>query len=96
MPGAAPSSAPNLAAASTRVALVAVHAVIDVAIDVRVVEVRRVVAAMALRALEDRVVVRIGVACGAHAVGVAVINRELRVLRMVEGCRRPGSRRVAG
>ena len=51
---------------------------------------------MATGALEDRVVVRIGVARGAHVVGVAVIRRERRVLRVIERRARPGRRVVAG
>ena len=78
------------------VALVAVHAVIDVAVDLRVVEIVRVVATMALCALEDRIVVRIRMARGAHAVRVAVSDREARVLRVVEVRRSPRGSRVAG
>ena len=59
-------------------------------------EISGIVAAMTARALEDRIVVRVGVACGANAVGVAVVRRELRVLGVVEGCARPCSGVVAG
>ena len=50
--------------------------------------------AMATGALEDGIVVRVGVAGGAHVVGIAVIGRERRVLRVVEGGARPGRRVV--
>ena len=39
---------------------------------------------MAIGALENRVVIRIGVARRAHPIGVAVIDGELRVLRVIE------------
>jgi len=77
------------------VALVAVHAVIDVAVDLRVVEIVRVVATMALCALEDRIVVRIRMAGRAHAIRVSVSDRKARVLRVVEVRRNPRSGRVA-
>ncbi len=51
------SDGQHVSALSARVALVAVHAVVDIAVDARVPEVRRVIAAVALRALEDRIVV---------------------------------------
>ena len=54
-------------------ALVAVHAVVHIPADVRVMEIGRVPAPMATRALENRVVVRIRVAGGTNAVSVAVI-----------------------
>ena len=84
-----------LTAATAGVALVAIDAVVHIPVHLRVVEVRRVIATMALRALEDRVVVRICMASRAHAICVAVARRELRVLRMVERRRRPACGRVA-
>jgi len=53
-------------------ALVAVHAVVDIPADVRVTEIGRVPAPVATRALENRVVVRIRVAGRAHAVSIPV------------------------
>ena len=76
--------------------MVAVHAVVNVPVHIRMAKVGRVIAAMALGALEDRVVIRVGMARRAHAVGVAVRNRELGVLRVVKRRWRPGSRRMAG
>ena len=58
-------------------------------------EVGRVVIAMATGALENGVVRRIRVACRAHTIRIAVRDGERRVLRMVEGCTRPGCSRVA-
>lgn len=64
--------------------LVAVNAVVDVSRHVWVLEVTGVVASMAARALEYRVVVGINVARGADAVGVAMGDGERRVLGVVE------------
>ena len=74
-------------------ALVAVHAVIDIPADIRVLEVGCVAAAMATRALKNGVVVRIGVAGGAHAVGIAVIHGKPG---MVESGSRPRRGGMAG
>ena len=76
-------------------ALVTVNAVVHIPIYVRVAEVVRVIAAMAGRALEYRVVVRIRMARGANAVGVAMVDRKLRVLRVIERRTSPGGRGVA-
>jgi len=73
--------------------LVAVDAVVDISGHVVVVEVVCIVAAMASRALEDGVVVRVDMAGRAHAAGVAVARRKLCVLRMVK-CRARPSRGV--
>jgi len=62
------------------VTLVAVDAVVHVSTDARVTEIRRVIVPMAPRALEHRIVIRIGVAGGTDAVGAAVIQREVRVI----------------
>ena len=77
-------------------ALITINAVVDISADIRVVEIGRVIAAMASGALKDGVVVRISVARGAHVIRIAVIRREPRVLRVIE--RGPGPRRrvVAG
>jgi hypothetical protein len=57
-------------------ALVAVNAVVHIPANIRVIEIRRVVASMATRALEDQVVVRIGVANRADSIRIPVIERE--------------------
>jgi len=74
-----------------RMALIAVNAVVDVARDLLMAEVVGVIAAVASGALEDRIVARVRVARQAHAVGIAMVDGELRVLRMVERSIRPGS-----
>ena len=58
-------------------------------------EIVRVVAAMAIRALEHGIVIRVRVARGADTVGVAVIDRELCVLGVIESRTRPGGSVVA-
>ncbi len=78
------------------VALIAIDAVVDVPRNVVVLEIVGVIAAMASRALEDGVVVRIRMARGAHVIGVAVAGRELRVLSVIECGPRPRCRVVAG
>ena len=83
----------NLATTLTSgMALIAINAVVDIAGHIIVLEIRRVVSAMAACALEYRVVIGIGVTCRADAVGIAVTSRELRVLRVVEArsCPRRG------
>ena len=60
-------------------ALITVNAVVNVSVHIGVVEIVCIIATMAGGALEDRVIIRVDVARGAHTVGVAVINRELRV-----------------
>src|SRR5258708_4986121 len=80
---------------SARVALVTVNTVVHITVYIRVAEVVRVVAAMAGRALEYRVIVRICMARGANAVSVAMVDRELRVLRVIERRTSPGGRVVA-
>ena len=64
--------------------LVTVDAVVDIPRHVVVLEIVRVIAAMASRALEDGVIVRVDVAGRANSARIAVVNRELRVLCMVE------------
>ena len=75
--------------------LVTVDAVVHVPIDLRVLEVIRIVAAMAAGALEDRIVIRVGMARGANTVCIAMVNRELGVLRVIEGGTGPGGGVVA-
>jgi len=72
-------------------ALVTVHAVVHIPADVRVMEIVRVPAPMATRALENRVVGWTRVAGGTNAVSIAVINVEPGV---VERCAGPCSRVV--
>ena len=77
-------------------ALVTVNAVVHVPVHVRVVEIVRVVIAMASRALENRVVTAVYVTRGALPVCVAVVDRESRVLRVIECCSRPCAGGVTG
>ena len=76
-------------------ALITINAVVDIPAHFVVLEIGRVIATMTTGALEHRIVVGIGMARRTDAVGVPVINWELRVLSMVESCARPGSRIVA-
>ena len=85
-----------LSAAAARMALVTVDAVVHIPVHVVVLEIIRVIAAMTSGALEDGVVVRIGVAGRAHIAGIAMAGRESCVLRVIEGRTRPGRRVVAG
>ena len=62
----------RLSADATRMALVTVDAVVHIPVYVRVLEIVRVIVAMAARALEDRVVTTVNVARGALAACVAV------------------------
>jgi len=73
-------------------ALITIHAVIHIPADVRVMEIGRVPAPMATRALENRVIVRIRVAGRAHTVSVPMGHWEPG---MVERCPRPRSCVVA-
>ena len=75
--------------------LVTVDAVVDIARHIVVLEVLRVIAAMTSSALEDGVVVRIGVARRAHIAGIAVAGREWRILRVVKAGAAPGRGVVA-
>ncbi len=67
------------------VALVAVHAVVHVSVDAPMIAVS-VRLGMAIRALEDNVIRRVGVAGRADAIRVAVIHGEPGV---IEGCTQP-------
>jgi hypothetical protein len=73
-------------------ALITIHAVVHITADVRVAEIGRVPAAVALRALENQVVRRIDMARSAHPIGVPVIHGEIS---MIECCASPGCRGVA-
>ena len=77
-------------------ALITVNAVVDVPVHFVVLEIVRVVVAMASGALEDRVVTTINVAGGALAVCVAMIGWESCVLRVIECGSCPCARGVAG
>ena len=77
-------------------ALVTVNAVVHVAVHFVVLEIVRVVVAMAARALEDRIVTSVNVTRGALAVCVAVVGWESRVLRVIECGSSPCARGVAG
>lgn len=83
------------AAPAALVTLVAIDAVVHIPANLLVVEVSGVVAAVAACALEYGVVIGINVTGSANAVGVAMVDRELGVLRMVEGRARPSRGVVA-
>ena len=85
-----------LASVAARMALVTVNAVVHIPVHVRVAEVSGVVAAMAGRALENGVVIRIRMARGANTVGVAMVDWESRVLRVIERRTSPCGRVMAG
>lgn len=65
------------------VALVAVHAVVHIPLHATMVLVRLRLR-MAIRALENRVVIRIRMARRAHSIGIAMVDRELCVLRVIK------------
>ena len=70
--------------------MITVNAVVDVSGHIVVLEVVRVISAMTACALEDGVIIGIGMACRADVVRIAVARRELGVLRMVERSPGPG------
>lgn len=78
------------------VALVTVHAVVDVPTHIGMVEVGRVVISMASSALEDRIITRVGMAGSAHAIRISVIGREVRVVERGPSPGRCGVARGAG
>lgn len=82
----------SLAPATVAVAAVAVHAVVDVSTHVLMLAVRARLS-VAIRALEDRVVVRIGMAGGAYPIRTAMIHVEPG---MVESGSQPAGRAVTG
>jgi hypothetical protein len=84
---------PPGATALVLMALIAIYAVVHIPAHVRVTEVCRVPASVALRALENQVVRGVNMAHSAHAVGVAVIHGEIGV---IECCAGPGCGGVAG
>ena len=77
-------------------ALVAVDAVVNVTTNVRVAEIGRIIVPMASRALEHRIVTRIRVAGGTNAIGSAVVQREVRVIKRCPRPRGCGVARRAG
>ena len=77
------------------VALVAVNAVVDIARHLIVLEIIRIISAMASGALEYGVVIGICVARRADSTRITVSDRERRVLRMVEYRAGPRCRVVA-
>ena len=76
-------------------ARVAVHAVVHISVHVGVIEVGCVVAAVAARAREHRVICRVRVASRANTVGAAMGGREERVIRRWQRRLQPSSRVVA-
>ena len=78
-------------------ALVAVVAVVHIPTHVRMAELRRVPAAVAIRTLEHLVVVRIGVTGRADAIRISVIRRKIRVIERGSGpCRGGVASRTGG
>lgn len=73
--------------------LVTIGAVVDIASHIGVIEIGSVVVAMATRALEHGVVTRVRMASRADTVGVAVIGREIGVIKRRTS---PCGGRVAG
>ena len=71
------------------VTLVAIHAVVHIAADIRVMEIGCVPAAMTIGALEDRVVALVLVAGSANPISVAMIHREECVILRGQGRRYP-------
>ena len=82
-----------LAPTAVFVALVAVHAVVDIPTNVGMLEIGCVIVAVATGALEHGVVARVRVAGCANTVCVAVIRREVSVIERGSG---PAGRGVAG
>ena len=70
-------------------ALVAIYAVVNISRHSVVLEVIGVISAVATRALKYGIVIRIGMASGAHVVRVAVAGWELCVLCVIEGSAGP-------
>jgi len=69
-------------------ALIAINAVVDIAANALVFLVGLRLS-VTVRTLEDRVIVRIDMARGADAISIAVIDRERRVLRVIERSLQP-------
>jgi len=81
----------RLAASAVAVALVAIHAVVNVSADIPVFRIG-VRFCVAIGALENAVVTGVGMASRADSIGVAMIGREPGV---IEGRTQPTGRRVA-
>ena len=73
----------QLASLTVTVTLITIHAVVDISVNAPVIGVSLRLA-MAVGALEDGIVIRVDVARGTHAVCIAVIHGEWRVLGVVE------------
>jgi len=69
---------------SVLMALVTIDVVVDIPGNFVVMKVVRVVSTVAARALENGVIIRMGVTGGAHVVGIAVTGWEWRVLRVTK------------
>ncbi len=65
---------------------VAVHAVVDISVHVRVIEVGCIVAAVATGARKHRVIRRVRMARGADTVRITVVQIEERVVSGRQGC----------
>lgn len=76
--------------------LITVNAVVDIPRHIVVLEIVRVVIAVASGALEDGIVIGIDMARGTDIVRVAVTGRERRVLGVIKRCTRPGGGVMAG
>jgi len=81
----------RLAASAVAVALVAIHAVVNVSADIPVLRIG-VRFCVAIGALENAVVTRVVMASRADSIGVAMIDREPGV---IEGRAQPAGRRMA-
>jgi|SRR5579862_7423650 len=85
----------RLVATAARMTLITVNAVVDIAGHVVVVEVGCIIPTMAAGALENRIIIGVGMAGRTHSTSVTMRCRKLRVLRMVESRSGPGSGVVA-
>jgi len=94
--GTSPAKSRLPPAVAALMTLITVNAVVDIPGHVVVLEIVRIIAAMAASALEDGIVVRVDMAGRAHVVRVTVVGRELGVLRVIERGSGPGRRVVAG
>ena len=77
-------------------ALVAIHAVVDIPGYIGVLKIVRVVSAVTSRALKYGIVIRIRMARGANTIGIAMVDWDSRVLRVIECRTRPSRRVMAG
>ena len=76
-------------------ALITVNTIVNIPADGGMLKIGRIPTSVALRALEDRVVRRVGVAHRTHATGRVFAVRQGEP-GVIECCAGPGSRRVAG